>query len=141
MAKYFCPAWLDGISGKIDNAVFAKKERILPVRGIEAAGWMREFVFALATGALNLNIKDGFRIVSNAWTALSGADQVTWNDEAKLRSSTLGYDVTGRMLFFSYFMTKLTHGLSTSMSPATLSAGAGDDYTNRASRQFTSAIV
>ncbi|GMT50031.1 MAG: hypothetical protein IEMM0008_1570 [bacterium] len=141
MAKYFTPAWLDGISGKIDNVVFAVKKRILPVRGLEAAGWMRRFVYALAGGAKPTNIKAGFTVVTNDWTAISGTDQVTWDDIAKVLSSTLGYDLTGRNVHSSYYMTKHTHGLGVEMYPATLSAGAGADYTNRASRQFTSFIV
>jgi len=141
MAKTFFPDWFDGISGKFGNAVFIRKPRILPVRGEEAGGYMRRFVYALAQGALPTNIKASFSIVAAEWKLLTGSEQITWNDEAALLSSTLGYDLSGRSVFFSYFLTKLTHGLSVYFNPAILGAGTDGIYANRETRQFTSNIV
>ncbi len=141
MAKYFTPAWLDAVSGKIDNMVFALKTRILPVRGVEAAGYMRKFVYAIAQSARVNNVNEGFKLLSAEWKLLTGSEQITWSDDAGLRSSVLGYDITGRDLFMSYYLTKLTHGLSTYFRVAALGVGTSANYVDRETRQFTSAIV
>lgn len=86
----------------------------------------------------NKNLAETF--LETDWASILTADQTTWYDNSIFNTPSETKDPTGFFMYQHYYMKSFGSGTNSNVAyfaTTTLGAGSGNDYTNRATRTWS----